>query len=352
MGVRRIVSPFSRYTLWNTVLTITQVSDLLDEIEKGKLAPPGELRKSDPLPPKRKASTDLPRSNGKQIKTEQNAANTSRPIAPARGLSSSSKMEGAVVKSESKVGSNGSAVQNRPAAVPAKPAAPPKKGSYAEIMARAKESQKTVYQAGKIQHKTMERGQATASSKTGRSAGGASWSKPKGAIPGTKDAKNGSVRPGEKDGSNGMGKGKETNGRNTTRVEEPVKKVKKAATATTGYTGTARPKTALLKSSPRVGNSISAAAPRRDSAPASRPLKNSGARYERPAQRYRYADEEEEDEDDYASDVSSDMEAAGFEVDEEEEQALRQAKLEDAEEERRLRREAEEKRRRKAMAGR
>lgn len=352
-------------------LTEPQFGDFLEQIEKGKAPLEGEIRRSQPPAPKRKASTELLRSDGKQTKTEQNAANTSRPIAPARGLGNGSKItvESTAVKSVSKVGRASPAIQNNPVpyTAPVINRPPPKVGSHAWIMERAKANQQTLAHGGKIQHKTMERGVAAASSKNGRSAGGASWSSrgpgaagardaKNGSVrPGEKDAKNGSLRPGEKEDINGAGKGKpkDANGRKAGRVvEPPVKRVKKSATATTGYTGTARPKTALVKPSPRVGNSTPAAAPRREPPPASRPPKNKGPRIEK---RYHYADddeEEEEDDDGFITDASSDMEAAAFEVDEEEEAALRQARLEDAEEERRLRREAEEKRRRKALAGR
>jgi hypothetical protein len=125
----------------------------------------------------------------------------------------------------------------------------------------------------------------------------------------------------------------------------PERKPKKAAAATTGYTGTARPKPGSVQT-------------------ASKPSSSSASRYDRPVERYRddrrpsqrYASEEEDDEQDYDSDVSSDMEAAAFEVDDEEEQAARIARREDAEalaEENQLKREKEEKRKRlAAMANR
>lgn len=59
--------------------------------------------------------------------------------------------------------------------------------------------------------------------------------------------------------------------------------------------------------------------------------------------------DEEEDGDDYGSDVSSDMEAGAFELDEEENKALRTAKEEDSQQlamELRLKREKEERRKR------
>lgn len=216
-------------------------------------------------------------------------------------------------------------------------------------MARAVAAQKTVGQGqvGKIQHKAIEKG---ASRMTGRSAGGASWAKANKIRPSDeKDVKTG--RPGEKNAARGgtaKPKASANGGKAAAHPEEPVKKIKKAATATTGYTGTARPNPSLTRVNSRA-NISSTASPRRDSVPSSR--LPSSSRYEESPRRYRYADDEEEDEDEdeeYDSDASSDMEAAAYEVDEEEEMALRIAKREDIEEERRLKREQEEKRKRLA----
>jgi hypothetical protein len=126
----------------------------------------------------------------------------------------------------------------------------------------------------------------------------------------------------------------------------PEKKVKKAALATTGYAGTARPKAGDMARS--GSNSASSRHPDRY--------------YEREGSGYRgsrYADDDEEEDDEEEgsgceSDVSSDMEAAAFEVDDEEALAERIARREDAEalaEENRLKREkAEKKKRLMAMA--
>jgi hypothetical protein len=122
----------------------------------------------------------------------------------------------------------------------------------------------------------------------------------------------------------------------------PEKKIKKAATATTGYTGTARPNPAALKSS--KSTALSRAADR-----------SGHGRYSS-SRRDTYAsgdedEEDEEDEEEYCSDASSDMEADVFEVDREEARAARIARQEDEEaarEEARHQREKEEKRRRLA----
>jgi hypothetical protein len=126
----------------------------------------------------------------------------------------------------------------------------------------------------------------------------------------------------------------------------PEKKVKKAALATTGYAGTARPKAGDMVRS--GSNSASSRHP-------DRYYGREGSGYR--GSRYADDDEEEDDEEEVSgceSDVSSDMEAAAFEVDDEEALAERIARREDAEalaEENRLKREkAEKKKRLMAMA--
>ncbi len=217
----------------------------------------------------------------------------------------------------------------------APPAKAPKKGSFAEIMARAKAAQATSAQVGKIQHKRIEKAPSKREREGARAQKGQNMQKNLG--PNGKFQKTGqSVLA---DGRAGI---KESKGK-TAAKPEVEKKVKKAATATTGYAGTARPKLGSTRAPPRSSTS--------------------GSRYDRGPDRYRddrrgssnrytYASEEEdEEEEEYDSDVSSDMEAAVFEVDDEEEAAARIARREDAEalaEENRLKREKEEKRKRLA----
>lgn len=203
------------------------------------------------------------------------------------------------------------------------PPKPPKKGSYAEIMARGQAAQKVLGQVGKIQHKKIERlpSRREREQLKAQRAGKIQ----KGLAPNSKFQKIG--QPAISDGSKKGVKGK---------VEHvPEKKVKKAALATTGYAGTARPKPG-------------------SSGYSSRPTPGSSSHQSRYDDRKRsaYTDDDdgnEDEEPDYESDVSSDMEAAAFEVDEEEEMAARIARREDAEalnEENRLKREKEEKKRR------
>ena len=180
-------------------------------------------------------------------------------------------------------------------------------------------------QVGKIQHKRIEKAPSKREREEMRSATRDTngKTKSKGPTPPLRDGRNGARQNGK--------------GSRPTSIE-PERKVKKAAAATTGYTGTARPNPAALKKAPQSYGSSSRDRDRPSGA-ASR-------------QRYTYAaSEDEEEEGDYESDVSSDMEAAVFEVDEEEERAARLARKEDAlalSEENRLKREKEEKRRRLA----
>ncbi|KAH8674582.1 hypothetical protein BGZ60DRAFT_404334 [Tricladium varicosporioides] len=226
----------------------------------------------------------------------------------------------------------------------AMPVKPPKKGSYAEIMARGKVAQATMGQVGKIQHKPIqklpskkerEEMAAQKSAKMQKNIG------PGGKFRNTPDAQ---AIKGKGETSQGMVKGKRKEA-----PPEPEKKVKKAATATTGYAGTARPKPGAGKVASRPGQTTSSRYGRESD-------RHRDDRYST-SKRYTYASEEEdedEEEEGYGSDASSDMEAAAFEVDEEEELATRIARKEDAEalaEENRLKREkAEKKRRLEALA--
>lgn len=216
------------------------------------------------------------------------------------------------------------------------PKPPPKKGSYAEIMARGQAAQKVLGQVGKIQHKKIEKIPSRREREEMRAQRVGKIQK--GLAPNSKFQRAGqqSIQD-AKDGSKKRAKAAEA---------VPEKKIKKAALATTGYAGTARSKT---------GGSA-------------RPGFNSGSLSRRPDRYYdersgyrgaRYADEDEDEEDDEdesgcETDMSSDMEAGAFEVDEEEELAARIARREDAEalaEENRLKREkAEKKKRLMAMA--
>lgn len=168
----------------------------------------------------------------------------------------------------------------------------------------------------------------------------------------------GAISRDPKDARN-LGLGKSKTKRSASVAEEEPKKVKKAALATTGYTGTARP---------RAGPTASATS-RKPAAPGGALLNpHAGARYGGSARRSRYKDEEEDDDLDdfieyddeeeqplggpryrYDSGSESDMEAGMDDIYEEEERAARAARLEDLEQERlekRLKAEKEERKRR------
>lgn len=277
--------------------------------------------------PKRKADDSL-RKPEKKIATT--SANTSRPIAKP-SVESMAKMN--ISDKKPTFASPRAAFNNGQPTPPLAdtPKAPPKKGSFAEIMARGKANHSTMGQIGKIQHKKIEK--APSKREREEMKNQKSSNLQKNLAPGSKFQKMGRPLP-VKTLSADSGKKKPV---------EPEKKIKKAATATTGYAGTARPKPGGAKGTSRL--SASASNRGRDD------------RRSSSAPRYAYVSEEEEGEDeeedepDYASDASSDMEAAAFEVDEEEELATRIARREDAEalaEENRLKREKEAKRKKLA----
>ncbi|TIC94040.1 hypothetical protein CH35J_009378 [Colletotrichum higginsianum] len=253
-----------------------------------------------------------------------------------------------------------------PAATP-KPGAPPKKGSFAEIMARAQQAQTKMGQVGKIQHKPVEkvftkkeREELKKDAKKDPKAAARQSSKFQGTARSSSAApsRNGAGANGASVNRNGaVDKAKDPRAAAKARAaateEENQKKLKKAAVATTGYTGTARPKpgAASAKKKPAPGGALLNA----------RPV----PRYGGSAKRSRYDEEEEDeelddfieydDEDDagprytYDSEGSSDMEAGMDDVWEEEAKAERVARLEDIEQEKlekRLKAEKEERKRR------
>ncbi|KAK4103163.1 hypothetical protein N658DRAFT_445626, partial [Parathielavia hyrcaniae] len=240
---------------------------------------------------------------------------------------------------------------------------PPKKRSFAEIMARAKANSEKRESLGKIQHKMVERSMTmkerkevkSGASKKGRMEAGkvASGQTRAAGTPSRETTK----APGARNGLPPSA----ASTKKTPPIEE--KKVKKAALATTGYTGTARP---------RPGASATA----KPGAPG-RPISDTRAR-ERPtyggplsAPRGRYEEDDDEmddfivdDEDEepsygapgyrYDSAEESDMEAGLTDIEDEEQRAERQARREDLEQEaleKRLKQEKEERRRRLLATG-
>ncbi|ELR03338.1 hypothetical protein VC83_08615 [Pseudogymnoascus destructans] len=307
------------------------IGDLLAQI--GGHQPKPSTTSTFVAPLKRKADGDLPRHSDKSSRNEYPAtaspsvatpvqkasgtsASMSRPVRPLPGRSSASTTP--VTKSTSAPPGSAPSQISR--------AKVPKKGSFAEIMARAKAAQTNMTQVGKIQHKRIEKGPTKREREEMKSTskGATGKAKRKGPTPPLRDGRNCARE-------NGRG--------SRTTSAEAEKRPKKAAAATTGYTGTARPNLAAAKK-PQPSYGSSGRDRDRPSPGPSRP-------------QYTYA--ASEDEEDYESDVSSDMEAAAYEVDEEEERAARYARKEDAlalAEENRLKMEKEEKRKKLAAMAR
>ncbi|KAM5345334.1 hypothetical protein ACJ41O_011196 [Fusarium nematophilum] len=250
---------------------------------------------------------------------------------------------------------------NRPSPGPSNAApvsrVPPKKGSYAEILARAQRAQATMGQVGKIQHKKVEGGnikkdkedplppkvdpRAAKKGRPSQPTGYSGTAKP-GQRNGTpvnghgRDGRSGKPLPPARAERGKMPGGKAPGGR-AAPAEEEQKKIKKAATATTGYTGTARPKPGNptnKKDVTRGGALLSAPRAPRPSRSKSRFEDD----YDEELDDFIDYDDEDADEGgpryDYASDGSSDMEAGMDELDIEERRAEQIGRREDIEEER------------------
>ncbi|KAI9819551.1 MAG: hypothetical protein M1827_007001 [Pycnora praestabilis] len=299
---------------------------------------------------KRKAEDDLQRIIDKTSRNEPLRMSSSRPIAhPSRPrpVDLTTKSTIPVVAGVSPGTSaptpyrgTGKQAPSLSAAAASSPKAPPKKGSYAEILARAAANQTMSAQVGAIKHKPVEK-----LSKKERLAQEAQASLKPNEVQGK----------GRKEASDG----KNQSGRPATIKPEEVLKKKPADL---GYKGTARPrpeepiyKGTMNRTSPALsGNGRKKGLDDRDrDRNSSRSRSTSLARPSAP--RYRYAedyDDDEEDEDgeeDVASDVSSDMEAGAFDLEEEEQTSLKTARKEDEEavkEEMRLKKEKEDKRKR------
>lgn len=213
------------------------------------------------------------------------------------------------------------------ARVPTSSGPAPKKGSYQEILARAKAAQQSKAPVGAIKHKPVEK--LTKKEKL------ALDEKNKQTAAAAKDPK-----LAQKLGPKGQAKGVDP------KAGEPTKEKKKAADL--GYQGTMR----QAPKEPSYQGTMNRGAPARKPGLDRGDRSRSGSLGPRPMEkRYRYYedDEEEEEEEGYDSEGSSDMEAGIFDVDKEEEMALRIARKED---EQALREEEELKRRkaeRKAM---
>ncbi|KAH0545078.1 hypothetical protein FGG08_000849 [Glutinoglossum americanum] len=210
------------------------------------------------------------------------------------------------------------------------PKAPPKKGSYAEILARANAGQAAAAKIGIIKHKPVEGGLRKKDRLNQRRE--------------CKDIPKQLVKNGTRDGKNerlplpGKGGDREKPAKNKT-GESTYKGTARAKPAMPAYKGTARPNNPSPTKLSRRGE------------PLDRNRSRSTSLNPRPS-RYHYASEEDDaEEEDYETDASSDMEANPFELEEEEQLSMRTAKKEDEEalkEEMRLKRQKDEKKKKLA----
>ncbi|KAG8159438.1 hypothetical protein KVR01_011099 [Diaporthe batatas] len=238
----------------------------------------------------------------------------------------------------------------------------PKKGSYAEIKARAAAQAQKLKTIGKIQHRAVEK-QPTKKEQDLDDArlvkkGVRPGSKPVSAAPsrdGTHSNGNGlpdrsSKWPGQKSVTGKAGS------RGAAAVEE--RKPKKAALATTGYSGSARPAPSKAKPG-AAGNGRDRARPPNPLGMFSRPRRKDDE-YDEDMDDFIDDDEDEPEDEGYGrqyryadEDDDSDMEAGYSDVEDEEEAAARLARLEDQREEAILeQRRREKEARKRAAAGR
>lgn len=368
----------SSIRLHSQLIRSAQIGDLLAQISGGdaKSLPSAALTVQQPGPAaKRKADDDLRREVSKNRRGSMStptpkALQATRPTdksATKQQTQPGSSQRPPAAAAEAKVSNrkgNGHATTKAP--TPARPPVssavggvavpkpPPKKGSFAEIMARGQRAQAVMGQVGKIQHKKVERA-SIVKRHDGNEAQTAAVPKDVGRKVSRPTGYKGSAKLGQLNGhigqsqSRGSRDGKGVGSRTATvagkaalgkkssvaPLEEKKPKPRMAAQATTGYAGTARPRTAQ--------------AVKKDTDPRGGALLNRSAHRPSMSSRRRYEDQYDEDMDDfieyddeeddgprygYASDASSDMEAGMEELDHEERYAERIARKEDVEEER------------------
>jgi protein SPT2 len=355
-GVENGMTRTAKVAVGNTTLSPTQVSPAPPKpmIERRPTQP-----QSTPVPSRTaQPSSRLPGSGMSSTAVSRTTASTqsslnrvqsgriAKPSGPASGVH----------------GRNGGSTA-APLSSAGAPSAPPKKKSFAEIMARAERAQQEMGPIGGIRHKPIEvvkmdkherpSDGRPSSSKPG-SGGQNGQLKRSNTLPKV-PSRNGTPAPGaaSKNGSTNVtaaaAASAARHGRNGARAPpppppEPEKKFRRAAVATTGYTGTARPVAAAATKGRPADVQERAGLVNRHAA-------------RRPASRYR-EDEDEDDEElddfieyddddedpaprrynDYDSDGSSDMEAGLDDIDDEEDRAARVAREEDRREEEALRR--------------
>ncbi|KAL1854936.1 hypothetical protein Daus18300_011256 [Diaporthe australafricana] len=397
-----------------------QIGDLLASIEGKPSGPPtkASARPGNGIPAKRKADDDARVSEQKQPRLASSANGAARPTGdassrasrPAEQASSSSGYAGSARSSAtvnknlprplteksasaaskkpllttsgkpspttptfptiSRTATSSSLSRPAPTSKPAasdattdSPAKAPKKGSYAEIKARAAAQAQKLQTIGKIQHRAVEK-QPTKKEQDAAAAEDARLAK-KGGKPGSRLPSKNGTHP----NSNGLpdrgvkGPGQKNlpgkPGAKAAAVEE--RKPKKSALATTGYAGSARPIPGKPK--PGAAKADGGRDRERDRYAQPNPLGMFAQRrrkdedYDEELDDFIDDDEEEPEDDGYGhgkryryadEDSESDMEAGYSDVEDEEAAAARQARLEDQREEailERRRREKEARRR-------
>jgi protein SPT2 len=202
---------------------------------------------------------------------------------------------------------------------PSPAAAPPKKGSYAEILARGKAAAQVVKpNIGTIKHKPTEklsrreRLALQEVTKKGKSKSAPIRDKkPEDRIKAGERSRTGSSEP------------------TSRKPGEPPKEKRKPLVL--DYQGTMR---RPASAEPPYRGTMNLARPNQPRKPSANDIRGRGnapgSRDQKEPRYASYSDDEPDEEDDYASDASSDMEADAFEVDREEELALRAARAEDA----------------------
>ncbi|KAI0450430.1 hypothetical protein F5B21DRAFT_490818 [Xylaria acuta] len=326
--------------------------------------------------------TGSPSTNGRHeppTPTSQRMASTSNGKLPASSTSTAQPKRLSEVSSRPKLNQSALATAKVAPSKPcpttpttSNPSQAPKKGSFKEIMARGAKAQEVMGKVGMIQHKstdkaTMKKEREVTKPEQKSGMGLAAKGKMGAPYTGTGRAPTTAARDNGPTGAsartasrNGPSKDVKTGGKSKSASganDVAEKKVKKSATATTGYAGTARP---------RPG----AAAGKGPSRGDQRPRHGGLLEPPRMSRRSKYEDEYDEDLDDfidyddeeedagpryYDSDGSSDMEAGLSDIDTEERRAELYAREEDKREqalEEKLKKEKEERKRRWAQGGR
>ncbi len=367
-----------------------QILDLLASITGEKPSPsPTPLTRPIAALPKRKAEDELGPAGLKLPRTAPTPERLSRPNGslsqastrpadkpfggsgdkqppkprPALDRRTLNEKASAVGAKTSNTGAAAKPLPSRPLANRPSPtdSGPPKKRSYAEIMARAKANSEHRESLGKIQHKTVERGMTmkerkemkTEDAKKARvaarrlAAGGAA------ARPGPPGRPVADVVKAPRPRS--VPASATISSKKPAPAEE--KKIKKAALATTGYTGTARPRSGASTTARAATARTNSETQSRDRSRYGGPLSTSRRRYEEEEMDDFIVDDEEEEEQGYGHgrqyrydsyDDESDMEAGMSDIEDEEQQASRYAVREDMEQEaleKRLKKEKEERKR-------